>query len=177
MLTIPLYKQLSYVMFYDVLQMLCHKVNLVNFNKQKIKDDRRKAKVLKQFGLVKVKDEFDYIMNDKDETRLDFDKLIRNMGRLNPKIKLMIKLQHSFKKVHESYAIYADTEQTLAVKDLDRRLMKSQNLRAMNRSERNEKDDLNVYTTKHYFYGIVIVAAWKGKMARKAVQRRRETIK
>ncbi len=72
--------------------MLCHKVNLVNFNKQQVKDERRRAKVLKQFGLLKVRDEFDFVMNDNHETRVDFEKLIRNMGRLNPKIKLMIKL-------------------------------------------------------------------------------------
>ena len=47
MLTIPMYKQLTHVMFYDVLQMLCHKVNLVNFNKDRVKADRRRAKVLR----------------------------------------------------------------------------------------------------------------------------------
>ena len=44
----------------------------------------------------------------------------------------------------------------------------------MNLNGLNQKDDLYVYTTKHYFYGLMIQRAWNRKKLRK---RAREEIK
>ena len=104
--------------------------------------------------MKKVQDEFDFVMDEKSVTTIDFDKTVRNMGRLNPKIKLMVKLQKAYKQIHEKYSVYADTEQSLEIPDAERRQMKHIKLQQMNLNGLNQKDDLYVYTTKHYFYGL-----------------------
>ena len=70
---------------------------------------------------VKTQDEFSLIMNSKQRSEINFDKTIRNMGRLNPKIKLMVDLQKEFRRVHETYAVYADTESNMNLSDEERR--------------------------------------------------------
>ena len=39
-------------MFYDTLQQLCEKKNLLQFNKERIQKDKEMANVLKQFGMA-----------------------------------------------------------------------------------------------------------------------------
>jgi hypothetical protein len=70
---------------------------------------------------VRTYDEFALIMNKKHRSEIDFEKTIRNMGRLNPKIKLMVSLQKEFRRVHETYAVYADTESNFNLNDEERR--------------------------------------------------------
>ena len=70
---------------------------------------------------VKTQDEFSLIMNSKQRSEINFDKTIRNMGRLNPKIKLMVDLQKEFRRVLETYAVYADTESNMNLSDEERR--------------------------------------------------------
>lgn len=110
MLKIPMYDQLKMVMFYDVLQQLCDKVNLMNFNKDKITEGSQKSKALKLMGAKGLKSDLELIMTANDTNAIDFAKTIREMGKLNPKIKLMMELQKGFKRVHETYAVYVDCD-------------------------------------------------------------------
>ena len=120
---------------------------------EQFKEDRTKSKVLTQFG-NKNPSEFELLSNYS--TRIDFEKTVRNMGRLNPRIKLMMDLQKSFRDVHKKYAVYADSEANLHIADADRRVMKVKELRSKNMTNARQRDDVNVYTTKHYFYGLGI---------------------
>ena len=76
------------------------------------------------------------------------------MGRLNPRIKLMIDLQKSFTNVHSKYAVFADSESNLHFSDAERRSMNEKELRRKNTMGQRQQDDINLYTTKHYFYGL-----------------------
>lgn len=57
MLNIPTYKQMKYVMFYDVLQQLCDKVNLLKFTKPRNKEEKARSEAMKKMGIKHVKDE------------------------------------------------------------------------------------------------------------------------
>lgn len=54
------------------------------------------------------------------------------MGRLNPKIKLILKLQDYFKAVHDKYARFADNENNIGYSDKQRREMKATDLDKIN---------------------------------------------
>mmetsp|Transcript_30965 Transcript_30965/g.38295 ORF Transcript_30965/g.38295 Transcript_30965/m.38295 type:complete len:125 (-) Transcript_30965:534-908(-) len=117
MLNIPTYSQLRQVMFYDVLQQICDKVNFYNFNKENIEAERARIKALKSMGIKGVKDELNLIMTADDQSSINFEKTVRNMGRLNPKIKLMLNLQTAFKRVHDKYAVYVDCAESMDLTD------------------------------------------------------------
>ena len=48
-------------------------------------------------GIKGAKTELETIMNDKDSNAIDFAATVREMGSVNPKIKLMIQLRKGFK--------------------------------------------------------------------------------
>lgn len=48
---------------------------------------------------------------------LDFDEVKRDLGKMNPKIKLMNELSKGFKAVHDKYAIYVDTDSNIHLTD------------------------------------------------------------
>ena len=79
-------------MFYDVLQQLADKINLYQYNKARFENERQKSAALRAMGIKNVKDELQLIMTADDSNAMDFAKTVRNMGRLNPKIKLMTQL-------------------------------------------------------------------------------------
>lgn len=81
-----------------------------------MKSDQQKLKVLKKlkFG---GDSELSVIFEKDNKTGIDFEKAIRNMGRLNPKVKIILQLQDSFARVHDEYAVYADTESNLHLTD------------------------------------------------------------
>ena len=129
MLAIPTYFQMTKVMFYDTLQQLCDKKNQMQFNKEVFKEDAKKSEVIRHFG-GKSPSEFDLLSHYS--TRIDFDKTVRNMGRLNPRIKLMTDLQKSFRDVYGKYAVFADSEANLHITDAERRAMNEKELRRKN---------------------------------------------
>lgn len=89
-LNIPTYNQVKQVMFYDVLQQLCDKINLVKFNEKHLKQSSAQRNVLAKFGMApSATDEISVIFAKDNKTGVDFEKAIRNMGRLNPKVKLI----------------------------------------------------------------------------------------
>ena len=108
MLKIPLYDQMHKVMFYDVLQQLCDKVNLKNFSKERNRDQRVIGHAMTLLGL-KNQDELDVIMSANDSNAFDFAETVLLMGKLNPKIKLMMELQKGALMVQKKYAIYVDS--------------------------------------------------------------------
>ena len=55
------------------------------------------------------------------------------MGRLNPKIGLIVLLQDNFKTVHDQYARYADTEGNIHLSDVERKAMTPKELEKVNR--------------------------------------------
>ena len=60
--------------------------------------------------------------------------------------------------------------------DKERRQMNVTELQALQKADQRSKDDCNIFTTKHYFFGMKIMNAWKRKIdARKILQRQRET--
>jgi hypothetical protein len=61
-LNIPTYYQLKKVMFYDVLQQLCYRVNLVLNNKDALQDKKIKQMGLQAFGKNKGKDALSLII-------------------------------------------------------------------------------------------------------------------
>ena len=75
------------------------------------------------------------------------------MGRLNPKIKLIVQLQDQFKRVHDKYARFADTEHNIGYSDEQRKAMQPAELDDINQQNKLSMDDLNLISTKHYFYG------------------------
>ena len=110
---------------------------------------------------------------DKSQNKgneLDFEKLLRQMGRLNPKIKLIVQLQNQFKKVHEKYARYADTENNITLTDEERKSMKPEELDIKNLGGQRNKDDLNLLSTKHYFFGHVILVIWLQKIRKRRLK-------
>lgn len=44
---------------------------------------------------------------------MDFVDTVRQMGKLNPKIRLMMELQKGFVEVHEKYAMFVDTRDSI----------------------------------------------------------------
>lgn len=93
------------------------------------------------------------------------------MGRLNPKIKLIVQLQNMFKNVHEKYARYADTENNITLTDEERKSMKPEELDIRNLGGQRNKDDLNLLSTKHYFFGHVILLIWLQKIRERRLAR------
>lgn len=83
------------------------------------------------------------------------------MGKLSPKIKLMIKLQEGFRRVHAQYAIYADTQSNLSLSLKQRQLMSTDQLRRLSIVGVPREDDIYLYTTRHYFYGMLIQKLWR----------------
>lgn len=139
-------------MFYDVLQQLCDKINLVAFNKAKMEKDKHYRRVLRALGVGGGDNlELDLIFNKDGQTGVDFEKAIRNMGRLNPKVKLITNLQDQFAHVHDQYAIYVDTDETIKISMEERKNMEKEDLRAMNALGQRAIDDMNLYTTRHAF--------------------------
>lgn len=61
-LNIPTYYQLKKVMFYDVLQQLCYRVNLVLNNKDALQDKKIEQMGLQAFGQNKGKDALSLII-------------------------------------------------------------------------------------------------------------------
>ena len=78
-------------MFYDVLQQLCDSVHHFIFNSKKIKLNAMQNEALIKWGInTNFPDELALIMvNDKSTHDIDFEKTIRNLGRLNNKVKLI----------------------------------------------------------------------------------------
>lgn len=61
-------------MFYDVLQQLCHKKNILYFNKAKITKKRRINKVLKAFGVRNmITNELTMVLDRKIPIAKNFD--------------------------------------------------------------------------------------------------------
>ena len=58
--------------------------------------------------------------------------------------------------MHERYAIYADTESNLKLTEEQRRKMTTEQLHKSNIVGVKREDDIHIYTTKHYFYGLLI---------------------
>jgi len=78
-------------MFYDVLQQLCDSVHQFIFNSKKIQMNAMQNEALIKWGInTNSPDELALIMvTDKSTHDIDFERTIRNMGRLNNKIKLI----------------------------------------------------------------------------------------
>ena len=68
-------------------------------------------------GIKGVKDELQLIMQADDKNSIEFQKTVRSMGKLNPKIKLMTQLQIFFKAIHERYAVYVDTTESMSMNE------------------------------------------------------------
>ena len=85
--------------------------------------------------------------------QLDFEKILRKMGRLNPKIKLILQLQDKFKEVHDRFARFADTENNIGLSEQQRKNMEILELDEINQQNKRAIDDVNLLSTKHYFYG------------------------
>ena len=92
------------------------------------------------------------------------------MGRLNPKIKLTLKLQDLFREVHEKYARFADTEKNIAFSEEERKRMESHQLDQINQENKRAVDDVNLLSTKHYFYGHLIMKVWKKKLRKNRIR-------
>ena len=72
-------------------------------------------------GVKGIKDELAILMTAKDTNAINFEQIVRQMGKLNPKIKLMMSLQQNFIKVRDIYAFYVDSSETLDLTDEKRR--------------------------------------------------------
>ena len=76
---------------------------------------------MKKMGVKGIKDELAILMTAKDTNAINFEQIVRQMGKLNPKIKLMMSLQQNFIKVRDIYAFYVDSSETLDLTDEKRR--------------------------------------------------------
>ena len=86
-------------MFYDVLQQLCDKINLLQFCSKKLKEDKHRSNALNKIGIKGIKDELSILMTSEDKNAINFENTVRHMKELHPKIKLMMSLKHEFTKV------------------------------------------------------------------------------
>ena len=97
---------------------MADKVNLLAFKGLLIEGEITKAKALKNFGIKGVKDDLDILMSYNTEgNKIPLDKLIRNMNKLSPKIKLMLSLQYHFRDIHERYAVYVDSTESMEMNE------------------------------------------------------------
>ena len=71
--------------------------------------------------------------------------------------------------MHEKYAIYADTESNIQLTEEQRRKMNTEQLRKSSLVGVKREDDIHIYTTKHYFYGMLIQKMWK-RVKRRALK-------
>ena len=102
------------------------------------------------------------------------------MGKLNPKIKLMLELRRAFIQVAERYACYADTSGTIQLTDEERRAMKFAELHAAAKVERHSTHDINLMTTRHYYAGLILKSLLRKilpKIQARVARRKRELIK
>ena len=76
---------------------------------------------MKKMGVKGIKDELAILMTAVDTNAINFEQTVRQMGKLNPKIKLMMSLQQNFIKVRDIYAFYVDSSETLDLTDEKRR--------------------------------------------------------
>ena len=89
------------------------------------------------------------------------------MGKLHPKIALMLELQKGFMAVNEKYAIYADTESNIHLSDEERKKMSYEELLDLANQGVRTAGDVNILTTRHYFYGKRIAKIWMKRLERK----------
>ena len=71
------------------------------------------------------------IMDTKTK-QIDFDKMIKQMSKLSPKIELMLILQRNAIRVHKTVAVYADTESNIHLTHEERVKMDTEQLRQTN---------------------------------------------
>ena len=76
---------------------------------------------MKKMGVKGIKDELAILMTAVDTNAINFEQTVRQMGKLNPKIKLMMSLQQNFTKVRDIYAFYVDSSETIDLTDEKRR--------------------------------------------------------
>ena len=82
---------------------------------------------------------------------------------------MMEELQRMFKSVHNTFAVYVDTESNIHLSEAERRAMPLDELRMLNTNNKKQDDDVNVFTYRHYHYGLLIQNAIKRGLARKKV--------
>ena len=85
---------------------------------------------MRAFG--KGKDELSIISSLHSETAQEFNKQFRNIGRLNSKIKLMLLLQKQYKEIHDKYAIFVDTVNTIGLDEQKRKKKNKSELSRLN---------------------------------------------
>ena len=162
-LKIPLYEQFKKVMYYDVLQQLCHKKNLLEFNKEKINKERIMMTMLKAFG-AKFTDSYDpinIVMGRKQETIvIDFDKTIKDLGDMDASIELMQSLHYHSIRVHYEITHTADTLTNIHLTHEERKNMDDEELVRISRLNVEEDDDIYLYTTLHVYYTNLIKNRW-----------------
>ena len=73
----------------------------------------------------------------------------------------MIELQKGSREVNSKYAIYADTESNINLTEKDRRKMSVENLYRSSTVGVKRDDDVYLYTTRHYFYVLLIQKMWR----------------
>ena len=66
--------------------------------------------------------------------------------------------------------MFVDTESNLHLSEAERRAMPPYELKQLNTKNKKQDDDVNVLTTRHYFYGLLIQKAIKRGLARKRAQ-------
>ena len=67
LLSIPTYDQFKKVMFYDVLQQLCDKKNLLKHSEE-LKEQVEKSKILRRFDTSHIQDDLNTLMNASENT-------------------------------------------------------------------------------------------------------------
>lgn len=85
---------------------------------------------MKAFGRKGIKSELEILMSADDSNSVNFASTVRAMGKINPKIKLMMELLKGFKQVHEKYAIYVDCVESIGMTQQQRKGIKIGQLRS-----------------------------------------------
>jgi len=138
-LEIPTFRNFRAFMFYDVLQTLCRSVVQNSYNREKIAENKEKLKVLKALKLQFASDESlsmaakNVVMGENFTG--EFEEMIANMGEKDKRIDLINQLKEKASKIQKKFS-----------QDIDKALPPNQN---------------EIYTSKHFIYGNLIVAGWR----------------
>ena len=69
--------------------------------------------------------------------------------------------------MHETVAVFADSTANIHLTHEQRQELSMEDLKQINRSDVDNSEDINLMTTKHYYYGKVLSSALKVLVARR----------
>ena len=143
---------------------MADKVNLYTFSKEvkSGKIERQYENYLKDvFSVAELatifKKMLDQVMDLKSD-QIDYEHMIESVSKLNPRIELLMTVQKYASVLNKGIAKYADTTSNLHLTHEERTKMNYEQLMEANMDDKwRQNNDINLYTTKHFLSGKLIL--------------------